>query len=185
MTTNRWTARLIASLVVAATGCADPLPVAPPQGNRTMIFINLSRDQETLFITGDAASDSVPYGSAKLLVDTRGSGFGPPPNGVLFRPRNGPMGPGIPFLAARTTVIVHGASVLPRVSPLADTLGARSDVVNIRIALLAPDAPLVRAYVLQAAQPLAGSLNRCVPESVEIRVAPQGETLTRRLGSWS
>jgi hypothetical protein len=157
-----WTLARPVVAVLAVVACAESSPTGEV-GNpsRTVVMINALEDGATIYVSGDVRDDSIPFGSARRLVDTRGTGFGPAPRGVIVGTRVGGSGSTsyMPAWGTNASAIVHGRSSTPKVASASDTLAPRPDVANIRLALTAEDAPLVRGFVLPASQELAGSLN--------------------------
>ncbi|MGQ0764423.1 MAG: hypothetical protein ACT4OZ_01995 [Gemmatimonadota bacterium] len=150
----------VSAAVLVGLSCAEPSPVETGPPPRTVVVMNALEDGSTVFLSGDVEPDSVPARRARRVRDTRGTGFGPPPRGVIVETRAPYSAIGYtPAWRAGELLLVHGAAGRIRRTQAIDTLGPRPDVANIRIALAAPDAPLVRVFVLPAGQPVAGSLN--------------------------
>ncbi len=146
--------RLVALLLIALSGCASPSEVTESTPV-TLVVMNLVRDRSTVLVSGDVDPDSLRYGEAKRLIDRRGTGFGPAPRGIIVTTSAGISIEGISFNRVGQSVLLFGSSSQPAFAFAGDTAGPRADVANIRLALLAPDAPLVKGFVLPADVSLA------------------------------
>jgi hypothetical protein len=137
--------------MIGAAACADANAPGTTQQRATLRVINALASKSTLdvMVSNTTVQEGVPFGSTVDVVipsSTLPVSVGVRAAGVSRYVRLDKITD-----AERVLLVAHGADVALEALP-GDTNSIRFGVVNVRLALVAPDAPLVKAFIQPATQ---------------------------------